>query len=154
MIIYLVVRLTMIKANVPSPIADALSTDGLISRTFSDFEQRPEQIKMACAVSKAFKESRHLAVEAGTGIGKSFAYLIPAIDAINKGKGRVLISTYTITLQEQLINKDLPFLANCLGIDFTAVLAKGRSNYICLRRLTYAGKMQKGAIGLTFYEST
>jgi len=134
----------MIKANVPSPIADALSTDGLISRTFSDFEQRPEQIKMACAVSKAFKESRHLAVEAGTGIGKSFAYLIPAIDAINKGKGRVLISTYTITLQEQLINKDLPFLADCLGIDFTAVLAKGRSNYICLRRLTYAGKMQKG----------
>jgi len=144
LIIYLVVRLTMIKANVPSPIADALSTDGLISRTFSDFEQRPEQIKMACAVSKAFEESRHLAIEAGTGIGKSFAYLIPAIDAVNKGKGRVLISTYTITLQEQLINKDLPFLANSLGIDFTAVLAKGRSNYICLRRLTYAGKMQKG----------
>jgi len=134
----------MIKANVPSAIENALSTGGLISRVFSDFEQRGEQIKMACVVSKAFEESRHLAVEAGTGVGKSFAYLIPAINAINEGKGRVLISTYTITLQEQLINKDLPFLANCLGIDFTAVLGKGRSNYICLRRLGYAVKTQKG----------
>jgi len=134
----------MIKANVPSPIEDALGSGGLVSTIFSDFEQRPEQIKMASAVSKAFEESRHLAVEAGTGVGKSFAYLIPAINAIDKGRGRVLISTYTITLQEQLINKDLPFLANCLGIDFTAVLAKGRSNYICLRRLAYALKKQKG----------
>lgn len=134
----------MIKANVPSPIESALGTGGLISHVFPGFEQRPEQIKMAYAVGKAFEESRHLAIEAGTGVGKSFAYLIPAIEAINKGKGRVLISTYTITLQEQLINKDLPFLANCLGVDFTAVLGKGRSNYICLRRLGYACKTHKG----------
>ncbi len=144
LIIYLAAKQIMIKANIPSPIEDALSTGGLISRVFSDFEQRPEQIKMACAVSKAFEKSKHLAVEAGTGVGKSFAYLIPAINAVNKGQNRILISTYTITLQEQLINKDLPFLANCLGIDFTAVLAKGRSNYICLRRLDYAEKAQKG----------
>jgi ATP-dependent DNA helicase DinG len=95
---------------------------------------------MASAVQHALGENYHLAVEAGTGVGKSFAYLIPAIDQVLRKKGRVLISTYTITLQQQLINKDVPFLSEILGGDFTAVLAKGRGNYLCKRRLKYALK--------------
>ncbi len=93
---------------------------------------------MAAAAGRAFEKGYHLAVEAGTGTGKSFAYLVPAIDfALRKG-AKVLISTYTINLQEQLINKDIPFLANAIEGGFNAVLAKGRSNYICKRRLRYA----------------
>lgn len=98
---------------------------------------------MAAAVKKAIDDNQHLVVEAGTGVGKSFAYLIPAINSVKKGEGRVLISTFTITLQEQLINKDIPFLADCLPDNFTAVLAKGRGNYLCKRRLNFVIKKQK-----------
>lgn len=117
---------------------DFFVSGGAISQYFADFESRPEQIKMAKAVNKALVSKRHLAVEAGTGVGKSFAYLVPAIEAVYRGAGKVLISTFTITLQEQLINKDLPFLAKCMPQAFTAVLAKGRGNYLCKRRLEFA----------------
>ncbi|MFC1765742.1 ATP-dependent DNA helicase, partial [Planctomycetota bacterium] len=86
---------------------------------------------------------RHLAVEAGTGVGKSFAYLVPALAKAAGGEGCVLISTYTINLQEQLIAKDLPLLAKCLPFPFAAVLAKGRGNYLCKRRLKFALKNQR-----------
>jgi len=86
---------------------------------------------------------RHLAIEAGTGVGKSIAYLIPAVDLACRGAGKILISTFTITLQEQLINKDIPFLTESLPNKFTAVLAKGRGNYLCRRRLEFAMRRQR-----------
>lgn len=142
----------MIKSNISlnssaTGIEDILGKGGIVSRTFGAFECRDEQIAMGKAVVEALTGSsatgkRRLAIEAGTGVGKSFAYLVPAILAVGEKRGRVLVSTYTITLQEQLINKDLPFLADCLPFDFNAVLAKGRGNYVCLRRLDFA--MRKG----------
>jgi len=107
---------------------------------------------MASAAERALAEGRHLAVEAGTGVGKSFAYLVPAIELARRRKCRVLVSTYTIALQEQLINKDIPFLAKCLPHSFTAVLAKGRGNYLCKRRLEFALRKQKGLFDQVFSE--
>lgn len=105
------------------------------------FEIRPQQQQMAQAVAEALAGSFHLAVEAGTGVGKSFAYLVPLIlTALSRGE-RAVAATYTITLQEQLIEKDLPFLQKALGVDFKARLVKGRSNYLCLRRLARARAM-------------
>jgi ATP-dependent DNA helicase DinG len=105
------------------------------------FEVRPQQQQMARAVAEAAANSCHLAVEAGTGVGKSFAYLVPLIlTALARGE-RAVVATYTITLQEQLMAKDIPFLREALGVDFTAKLVKGRSNYICLRRLARARQM-------------
>ena len=99
---------------------------------------------MAKAVSAAFERGEHLLVEAGTGVGKSFAYLIPAIQQATQKQQRVVISTNTIALQEQLVQKDIPFLASVLPDPFTAVLVKGRSNYLGLRRMkrTVGGQKQ------------
>jgi ATP-dependent DNA helicase DinG len=105
------------------------------------FEARPQQRKMALAVADAIARGRHLAVEAGTGVGKSFAYLVPLILAAKMRDAQVVVSTYTIGLQEQLIQKDLPFLKRHLGVNFKAVLIKGRGNYLCLRRLARAERM-------------
>jgi ATP-dependent DNA helicase DinG len=115
-----------------------LGEGGLIAASYEGFEARPQQLKMAQAVQKALEEGYHLAVEAGTGVGKSFAYLVSAIDQVHRKKGKVLLSTYTITLQQQLVNKDIPFLADIMPHRFTACLAKGRGNYLCLRRLGFA----------------
>jgi ATP-dependent DNA helicase DinG len=123
-------------------IKKVLSADGDVCRSLTNFEVRYEQIEMAQAVQQAFLNGRHLTVEAGTGVGKSFAYLVPAADLASNGMGRVLVSTFTITLQEQLVNKDIPFLNKCLPQKFNAVLAKGRSNYICKRRLKFT--LQRG----------
>jgi ATP-dependent DNA helicase DinG len=132
----------MIRANTSLDIEEVLSADGLISRSFSGYEFRPQQVQMACAIKDAFVDRRHLITEAGTGIGKSFAYLTPAIELVHREKTKVLISTFTITLQEQLINKDIPFMAKSLPQTFTAVLAKGRGNYLCKRRLEFALRRQ------------
>jgi Rad3-related DNA helicase/REP element-mobilizing transposase RayT len=93
---------------------------------------------MASSVERAFEEGHHLMVEAGTGVGKSFAYLLPAIDYAVKRKKRVVVSTHTISLQEQLIEKDIPLLQSVYPDEFTAVLVKGRNNYLCQRRLQQA----------------
>src|SRR5437764_1008371 len=90
---------------------------------------------MAAAVERAFTGGHHLLVEAGTGVGKSFAYLLPAIDFAVKNSKRMVISTHTISLQEQLIEKDIPLIRSVYPNEFTAVLVKGRSNYLCQRRL-------------------
>lgn len=103
-----------------------------------NFELRPQQQKMARAVADAGGFGHHLSVEAGTGVGKSFAYLVPQILTALEHDTRCVIATYTITLQEQLMQKDIPFVREVLGIDFKAVMVKGRSNYLCLLRLQRA----------------
>jgi ATP-dependent DNA helicase DinG len=113
-----------------------LGPGGLVARRLNNYEPRPQQLQMAEAVAGAIAEKRHLMVEAGTGVGKSFAYLVPAILAATADKEcKVIISTHTISLQEQLVRKDIPFLQAVMPQEFRAVLVKGRSNYISLRRL-------------------
>ncbi|MFA6135436.1 MAG: helicase C-terminal domain-containing protein [Phycisphaerae bacterium] len=119
-------------------VEDILGPDGLVARKLPGYEQRGEQLEMARAVASAFADGEHLMVEAGTGVGKSFAYLAPAILSVVNQRKRVVVSTYTIALQEQLIAKDLPFLHDLLPVKFTAVLGKGRGNFICFRRLAAA----------------
>ena len=109
--------------------------DGLIAQAHPDYEHRPGQIQMAQAVTRAFEERRHLIVEAGTGTGKTLAYLVPAVAAALGGRGRVIISTGTKNLQEQLMEKDIPFLQGVLPKSFKAAYMKGRNNYVCLHRL-------------------
>ncbi len=116
-------------------LKDIFSPGGIISQNLSSYEYREEQLLMANAVARAFVDSEHLVVEAGTGVGKSFAYLIPAISLAVKTHQTVVISTNTISLQEQLVTKDIPFLHEILPRDFKAVLAKGRRNYLSQRRL-------------------
>ena len=107
---------------------------GLLSRTHPAYEFRRGQLQMAQAVEQAIEERRHLIVEAGTGTGKTLAYLMPVI---RSGK-RVIISTGTKNLQEQLFYKDVPFLQSILPRKFRAAYLKGRSNYLCLNRLKRA----------------
>jgi len=111
-----------------------LGADGPVAKSLASYEARPEQMKMAERIAGAFADGRHLMVEAGTGVGKSFAYLVPAFQRALADGSKVLVSTYTISLQEQLIDKDIPFLQRASGAKFSAVLAKGRSNYFCWRR--------------------
>jgi ATP-dependent DNA helicase DinG len=108
--------------------------NGLIARHHPDYEHRPGQLAMAQAVAEALDQRRHLLVEAGTGIGKTLAYLVPAIAT---GR-RVIISTGTKNLQEQIFYKDIPFLQSILPRKFKATYLKGRSNYVCLNRLKRA----------------
>ncbi|MGA2035119.1 MAG: DEAD/DEAH box helicase [Thermoguttaceae bacterium] len=115
---------------------EILGPGGRIAARLENYEPRGEQLAMAEAVAKAIGQKEHLVVEAGTGVGKSFAYLVPAILAALATDGRrVVISTHTISLQEQLIHKDLPLLRSVMPVEFTAVLVKGRQNYLSLRRL-------------------
>ncbi len=148
--------------------AEILGPEGRIAARLQNYEHRGEQLAMADAVAAAIDRSNHLLVEAGTGVGKSFAYLVPAIlhaagsgddtpagplpedlpppgttghsprpeeTSAKKRPRRVIISTHTISLQEQLIQKDIPFLNSVIPLEFTAVLVKGRSNYLSLRRM-------------------
>lgn len=145
----------------PADVRSILGQSGRIAARLPSYEERPEQLQMAEAVERAVADGRHLLVEAGTGVGKSFAYLVPAILAAATGKPRggkqsggkpqhasngngkpdkakrrrVVVSTNTISLQEQLIAHDVPFLKSVLPVDFSSVLVKGRGNYISLRRL-------------------
>lgn len=127
-------------AEEPTPleaddVAAVLEPGGAFAQHFPHFEYRSEQVSMLRAVTRALSNGQHLMVEAGTGTGKSVAYLIPAIHWAVKNGHRVVVSTNTINLQEQLIHKDLPDLHTALGLDFRAALLKGRSHYLCPRRL-------------------
>lgn len=135
--------------------SDILGPAGRIAARLKNYEHRPQQVEMAEAVAAALRDGKHLIVEAGTGVGKSFGYLVPAIlrategeaqlEAAEQGGGsaakaetprrRIVVSTHTIALQEQLLAKDLPFLRSVIPREFTAVLVKGRGNYLSLRRL-------------------
>jgi ATP-dependent DNA helicase DinG len=110
---------------------------GLLSKA-KNFEYRLQQQEMAAAVARALEEDRHLVLEAGTGVGKSLGYLVPAILYALEQHKKAIISTYTISLQEQLLNKDIPILQKVLPVEFTAALIKGRQNYLCPRRLERA----------------
>jgi ATP-dependent DNA helicase DinG len=119
----------------PEEAAAILEYGGAFSHHFPQFEHRPEQVAMVHAVTEALSEGRHLLVEAGTGTGKSMAYLIPAALWSTQNNTRVVISTNTINLQDQLIGKDIPDLTQALRLDLRAAILKGRSNYICPRRV-------------------
>ena len=137
---------------VEPPLTDELSVDsvlgpdGRIAARLSNYEPREQQLQMARKVAEALREEQHLVAEAGTGTGKSFAYLVPAIlhatetlpeplDDEEAKPRKVLISTHTIALQEQLISKDIPLLNSVIPREFSAVLVKGRSNYLSIRRM-------------------
>jgi ATP-dependent DNA helicase DinG len=147
--------------------ADILGPGGRVAARLPNYEARDPQLRMAQAVWEALRQGHHLVAEAGTGVGKSFAYLVPAVLAVTadqeagehpppgpdvsrrespkdkapadgKRLRRVVVSTHTISLQEQLMRKDLPLLNSVIPREFTAILGKGRGNYISLRRLRTA----------------
>jgi len=129
-------------ADLISRVEQIFSPTGILSRA-KNFEYRPQQQEMAVAVARALQNREHLAVEAGTGVGKSLAYLIPAILFAVFRKKKAVVSTHTINLQEQLTEKDLPMLAGVLGalqepVKFQFTMLKGRANYLCTRRLQKA----------------
>ena len=123
---------------------EILGPEGRLAQRLAGYELRPQQLEMADAVAAAIRDETHLMVEAGTGTGKSLAYLVPAILAVTSGEGqkpsarRIVVSTHTISLQQQLISHDLPLLNSVIPREYTAVLVKGRSNYVSLRRLANA----------------
>jgi ATP-dependent DNA helicase DinG len=140
-------------------VAEILGPGGRIAARLPNYEHRPQQLSMAAAVERALFDGGHLVVEAGTGVGKSFAYLAPAISYVTaesppptktdeetdddespKPRRRVILSTHTISLQEQLLQKDLPLLRSVIGQEFSAVLVKGRGNYLSLRRMNLAAQ--------------
>lgn len=129
------------ESEFPGRIREMFGKDGLLSRAKS-FEFRAEQQRMASAVAEALAENHHLVVEAGTGVGKSLAYLVPAVLYALREKRKAIISTHTINLQEQLLNKDIPIVRGLLDQPFEAALLKGRQNYLCPNRLDRALQSQ------------
>src|ERR1044071_6454315 len=111
--------------------AEILGPSGALSRALPAYESRTGQLEMAAAVSRALSEDRTLLCEAGTGTGKTLAYLVPALLS---GK-KVIVSTATRALQEQIFQRDLPLIEEALGLSFSVALMKGLSNYVCRRRL-------------------
>src|ERR1700744_5567201 len=129
-------------ADLVTQVEEIFSPTGILSRA-KNFEFRAQQQEMAVAVARALQNREHLAVEAGTGVGKSLAYLVPAILFAVQNKKKAVVSTHTIDLQEQLTEKDLPMLAGVLGalpepVKFSYAMLKGRANYLCTRRLQKA----------------
>jgi ATP-dependent DNA helicase DinG len=124
-------------SNFVERVRSFFSPQGALSKA-RNFEFRPQQQEMAAAVASALEEERHLVVEAGTGVGKSLAYLTPAILQATEQHKKAIISTHTINLQEQLLYKDIPILEKILPVEFKAALMKGRQNYLCPRRLDRA----------------
>lgn len=118
----------------PETLAAILEPGGAMAQAFPGYEHRSQQVTMLTAVATALSESQHLMVEAGTGTGKSMAYLIPAFAWAQTNGERVLVSTNTLNLQDQLIFKDVPDLRQALGGEYRAAVLKGRGNYLCPRR--------------------
>jgi DNA polymerase-3 subunit epsilon/ATP-dependent DNA helicase DinG len=119
--------------DVAAAVAEA-GPGGALARALAPFEDRPQQREMLAAVAEALNEGGELLVEAGTGVGKSLAYLLPSVRFAVENAERVVVSTNTINLQEQLYLKDIPDLARALDLDFQASLLKGRQNYLCFQR--------------------
>jgi ATP-dependent DNA helicase DinG len=125
---------TASSSDLAAQVAEIFSPTGILSKA-SNFEYRPQQQEMAVAVARALVGHEHLLVEAGTGVGKSFAYLVPAILFAVERRKKAVICTHTINLQEQLVEKDLPVLRKALPVEFSYTMLKGRQNYLCTRRL-------------------
>lgn len=120
----------------PNNLELILEHKGALDKHIEGYEHRLGQSEMAKNIAEAFNESEHLMIEAGTGIGKSIAYLIPAIEwAVQNGQ-RVVVSTNTLTLQDQLLSNDIPLLQKVMPNKFSATVLKGRANYLCLERLS------------------
>ncbi len=135
---YTVVEPELANSFEPLPeqeIVEILSSGGSLSRVMENFTERKEQLQVLRRIITAFNENDTVLIEAGTGIGKSFAYLLPALFWSKINAGPVVISTNTINLQQQLIEKDLLILKRALSFDFAAALVKGRNNYLCRRKL-------------------
>jgi ATP-dependent DNA helicase DinG len=126
-------------ARLTEQVAEIFSPTGILSKS-RNFEYRPHQQEMAVAVAQALENGKHLIAEAGTGVGKSLAYLIPSILFAVAHHKKAVISTHTINLQEQLIDKDLPMLTAVLPVKFNFTMLKGRHNYLCTRRLEKASR--------------
>lgn len=124
----------------PDQAASYIQEGGPLSKMSQNFEERGVQVDLLRHIARAFNDNCIAAFEAGTGVGKSFAYLIPAMLWAVQNKERVVVSTGTINLQQQLSEKDIPAAKKILGLDLKAVLLKGRNNYVCLRRLEELGK--------------
>lgn len=132
------------ESGLEEQVAEFFSASGPLGRA-KNFEFRPQQQAMAVAVARALERGEHLAVEAGTGVGKSLAYLVPSILFAVARQKKAVICTHTINLQEQLTEKDLPMLAQVLPVRFEFQMLKGRSNYLCRRRL-HKAMMQSEAL--------
>jgi ATP-dependent DNA helicase DinG len=124
----------------PENIISSLSEGGSVAQKLPAFELRQSQLDLLEMIIRSFNEDALLMAEAGTGVGKSFAYLLPAMHFAVENKEKVVISTATITLQHQLFDKDIPLVASALGKDIKSVIMKGRGNYLCMRRLDDALK--------------
>lgn len=124
--------------DIRNEIINFFSENGVLANKFETYEFRKSQLDMALAVYNSLESKSHIFIEAPTGIGKSFAYLVPAIYYAKANGKKAIISTHTINLQEQLIGKDIPFLKEHLPVDFKAALIKGKNNYICPNRLKVA----------------
>ncbi len=116
-------------------LSGLIRPDGALQKIFPEYESREPQIRMLEVVSESFNSRRIAVVEAGTGVGKSLAYLLPAAEWAVQNRERVIVSTATINLQHQLMDKDIPLVEKLLGVRLNARLVKGRGNYLCLRRL-------------------
>ncbi len=139
--VYVVVEPTpkrTLKALDADALVAAMEEGGAIARRLERYESRPTQLELMRLVSRAFNEDAVVAAEAGTGVGKSFAYLLPAMSWAAANDERVVISTATINLQQQLFDKDIPLVSSAMRKKVKAALIKGRSNYLCLRRLADA----------------
>jgi ATP-dependent DNA helicase DinG len=119
---------------VPSEIAAFFQSGGVMETKFRDFKYRPQQEEMALQMAKCLNQGGYFVVEAGTGTGKSLAYLLPAVLWSTRSGHKMIVSTHTINLQEQLKNKDIPLAKEISGIDFSTCVIKGRSHYLCLRK--------------------
>ncbi|HOT60024.1 MAG TPA: helicase C-terminal domain-containing protein [Spirochaetales bacterium] len=136
--VYVVIEPVVAKEAEPidsASIVKALEPGGKLAKKLPNYEHRPDQLKLIQAVSEAFNHEQILIAEAGTGIGKSFAYLLPAVYWALQNKQRVVVSTATINLQQQLYEKDMPLIASLFNEDVKYVLMKGRGNYICRKRV-------------------
>ena len=129
------------------PVAELLAEGGLVGERLEGHETRPEQIRMAEAVEETLARRGRLFAEAGTGVGKSFAYLLPCIQRIVEHGERAIVVTNTIPLQEQIVERDIPILRDALGVSYRAVLVKGRHNYVSIRRL-HRALQRSSAAGL------
>src|SRR5271165_5247694 len=117
--------------SVALSLEELFSSNGPLARELIQFESRPGQVQMSQLIERGFLEGAHTIVEAGTGVGKSLAYLVPAL---RSGK-KVVVSTATIALQEQLVRKDIPLVLDALGTRARVALLKGRNHYLCRAKL-------------------